>query len=119
MTNTDNYKQTLEKELIKLENELSSIGRKNPKNADDWQATHLSSEVDSADRNEVADSIEEYEENTAILKDLEIRYGEVKKALAKIADKTFGHCEICGKAIDSKRLDANPAAKTCQIHMAN
>ena len=116
MIDTKKFKAKLEAELAILESELKGIGRKNPSNPDDWQAIPGNTNADSADRNEVADSIEEFEENTAIVKDLEIRYNNVKVALAKIANNTYGTCEVGGEAIDPKRLEANPSARTCIEH---
>mgnify|MGYP001564390336 FL=1 len=74
----------LEEELAKLESELKTVGRINPSNPNDWQATPTDFETDKADRLEVAESIEQFEENTAILKELEIQLNDVKLALKKI-----------------------------------
>jgi RNA polymerase-binding transcription factor DksA len=30
---------------------------------------------------------------------------------------SYGKCEVCGKAIEADRLEANPAAPTCKEHM--
>src|SRR3989344_3154926 len=70
------------------------------------------------DPNDKADELEEYETNTAILKELEIRFNEVKDALKRIEEGNYGVCSICGKAIESARLEANPAATTCVEHTA-
>ena len=61
-------------------------------------------------------TIDEFEENTALVKRLEIRYNEVKNALARIESGTFGTCEISGEEIEHERLEANPAARTCIAH---
>jgi len=109
-------KQKLETELAVLESELKAIGHRNPKNPADWEASSTYTAADSADRNETADTIEEFEENTAIVKDLEIRYNNVKDALESIGSNTYGVCTDCGELIDEKRLEANPAATTCLAH---
>ncbi|PIR40297.1 MAG: hypothetical protein COV33_00540 [Candidatus Zambryskibacteria bacterium CG10_big_fil_rev_8_21_14_0_10_34_34] len=75
--------------------------------------------VDSADSNEVADNIEEFESNTAVLKELEIRYNDVKDALTKIEKNEYGMCEVSGEEIEEERLIANPAARTCKAHMGS
>ncbi len=110
------FKKVLEEEKAKLETELNSVGRKNPENPKDWEAKPADYDADSADENEVADTIEEFENNTAILKQLEIRYNEVVGALKRIADGTYGTCEISGEPIEADRLTANPAARTCLKH---
>ena len=61
--------------------------------------------------------IEDYETNTAILKQLEIQLNDVKDALLKIEDGTYGQCEVNGHLIEEGRLRANPAARTCMEHM--
>ena len=116
MENTQHYKEILETEVKKLEKELLTVGRKNPDKKGDWEATEKM-DIDPADDDEVADSIEEYGTNTAILDQLETRLEEVKKAWGKIAGGTFGKCEVCGKQIEDDRLEANAAAKTCKLHM--
>lgn len=113
---TENFKQKLEEELKVLTEELESIGRKNPSNPDDWEPKPPTENVVEADPNTSADKIEAYEANTAILKDLEIRYNNVQLALKKIADGKYGICETGGEQIEEKRLEANPAARTCAVH---
>ena len=78
------FKQKLEEELAKLEGELKTVGRINPSNPNDWQATPTDMEADAADRVEVAESIDLFEENTGILKELEIQFNDVKRALKKL-----------------------------------
>ncbi len=109
-------KKRLEEEKVRLETELTSIGRRNPSNPADWEAVPGSVGQES-DPNDAADLIEGYADNTAILTDLEIRYNEVLAALARIEQGTYGTCEISGEAIEPERLDADPAAKTCKAHM--
>ena len=119
---TNQYKELLEKEFELLEKELKGLGKVNPNNSEDWVATE-SSEMkandDRSDENDNADELEELGERNAILSDLEIRYQNVKKALKRIEEKTFGKCEICGEKIETARLQANPAATTCMEHMGN
>lgn len=110
------FKVKLEEELAKIESELKTVGRINPSNPNDWQATPTNFETDTADRLEVAESIEQFEENTAILKELEIQLNDVKLALKKIEEGNYGFCEEDGKSIPSDRLEANPSARTCIEH---
>ncbi|MEK7642744.1 MAG: TraR/DksA C4-type zinc finger protein [Patescibacteria group bacterium] len=110
------FKQKLEQELALVEQELKDVGRKNPDNKADWEGKP-SDVADSADDNETADKIEEYEENTAIVKDLEVRYNDIKDALLKIEKGVYGICEMSGEPIEKDRLEANQAARTCKKHM--
>lgn len=116
--NINEFKNLLETELKNLENELKTIGRKNPENPSDWEATEKM-DIDTSDEDEVADSMVEYENNRGILDQLETRLNEVKAALQKIENGSYGKCEVCGNQIEEDRLRANPAAKTCKAHMNN
>ncbi len=113
----EKFKGLLEKELSVVEGELSSVGRINPTNPKDWEPLPDKQDEAPADANEVADTIESYEENSAILKQLEIRLNEIKDALKRVGDGSYGKCSVCGKLINEKRLEANPAATTCKEHM--
>lgn len=116
--NTDEFKVQLEKELETLTHELESLGRKNPNNPSDWEATAEDDPISHpADPSDTADQKEEYEERAGILNQLEIRWNEVKHALERIEKGTYGTCEISGEPIELERLEANPAARTCIAHM--
>ncbi len=114
---TEYFKEKLEEELFLVEKELNIVGRKNPDNKLDWEAEPANFDTDNADENEKADKMEEFEENTAVLKELEIRYNDIKDALVKIEKDAYGVCEISGEPIEEDRLIANPAARTCKKHM--
>lgn len=118
MQNIENYKEKLESELKILEGELQTLGRKNPDNPKDWEAVPSETDIWRPDDEEVADKITGYETNTATLKQLEIRYNEIKAALGRISNGTYGVCEVGGEEIEEKRLLANPAATTCMKHMS-
>jgi RNA polymerase-binding transcription factor DksA len=111
------YEKSLLAEMEIVQKELQSVGRKNPDNPNDWEALPEKMDILNSDDNEVADGIEAYEENTAILKQLEIRYNEIKDALEKINNGNFGKCSVCQKEIETERLDVNPGAKTCLAHV--
>jgi hypothetical protein len=79
--NTEHYKKLLEKELGSLEKDLETLGRKNPENPKDWQTVPPEKVANIAEKEEIAEQTEAYENNTAVLKELEIRYNETKEAL--------------------------------------
>lgn len=114
--NTETFKTRLTEEKERLEAELGTLGRRNPSNPNDWEALPPETGQES-DPNDAADLIEGYEENTAILKDLEIRYNDVLRALARIEEGTYGVCEVSGEAIEEDRLNADPASTTCKAHL--
>lgn len=41
---------------------------------------------------------------------------ELDAAAARVADGTYGRCEVCGEAIPDERLEARPTARTCVRH---
>jgi DnaK suppressor protein len=112
----ESYKAKLENELSRLEAEMATLGRKNEATGD-WDVVSDNTEI-SADPNDRGDRFEEIEDNAAILNELEAQYGDVKRALDKIEAGTYGFCEVANEPIETGRLDANPAARTCQKHMA-
>lgn len=111
------FKEKLEAEKKLLAGELEKVGRRNPDNLSDWEAKPEVKDSSQADENTLADSIEEYEENMAIVNTLESRYQDLRVALEKINNKTYGLCEVCKEEIDEKRLEANPSARECRKHM--
>lgn len=114
--NTEHFHALLEAETLRLEAELSTVGRRNPSNLNDWEPLPQATEQES-DPIDVAEKIEGYEDNTAILKDLEIRYNHVLAARTRITEGTYGVCSVCGEAIEEARLVADPAANTCMAHL--
>lgn len=111
------YKKKLEEEKTLLHKELGTIGQVNPENSEDFEPKKSDLDIDTADRNEVADDLAEFGNNTAITIDLEVRLAEVNKALEKINTGTYGICEVSGQPIEEDRLEANPAARTCKAHL--
>lgn len=113
---TNTYRTTLEEEKQRLISELSTVGRPNPANPNDWEAVpqEVGLEADPVDR---ADQFEHLGDNEAILKDLEIRLALVNDALSRIEDDTYGRCAVCGEEIEIERLAADAAAPTCKAHL--
>jgi DnaK suppressor protein len=113
---TKKFEQVLSTELKTLETELKTVGRKNPNNPADWEPEATDTDVNASDEADIADNIENYESNTAVLKQLETQYNDVKRALDKIKKGTYGVCEIGNEPIEIERLSANPSARTCLKH---
>jgi RNA polymerase-binding transcription factor DksA len=114
----DHFQRKLEEEKKKLEKELGEVGIQNPDRPSDWVAMPAEHDVSTADENTVADSIEGYEENQAIVNTLEARYRDIQSGLDKIKHGVYGKCQVCQKEIESERLEANPAARTCMEHIS-
>ena len=109
-------REKLEQERALVSEELSRIGRKNPTNPADWEPKPETMDIQEADRNEAADRIEAYEENTAVLKQLETQFNLIEEALVRMDNNTYGMCNTCNKPIPKERLFANPSASTCLTH---
>lgn len=115
--NTQHFKEKLEKELEIITDDLKSVARINPSNPNDWEPIPANMDTDEADKNEVSDRIDAFDRNIAIVKDLETRFNNIKTALEKIENGTYGICEETGEPIPTARLEANPAARTCKEHL--
>jgi RNA polymerase-binding transcription factor DksA len=113
---TAHFRDRLLEEKTNLETQLATVGRVNPSNPADWEP--IPNETgQEADPNDRADLLEGYEENTAILADLETRYNEVLAALVRVDEGTYGTCTVGGERVEEARLNADPAAATCTAHI--
>lgn len=117
MIETAQYKTRLEALLQDVTEELQSLGIKNPQNPDDWIAIPEREKAGEADLNVAADVSEDWAERRATLSQLEVRYANITRALRKIEEGTYGLCEVGEEQIETDRLDAHPAARTCKAHM--
>ena len=115
--NIEEQKNHLLTEQQELEEELSSLGRK-VNDQGDWIAVPDVSDGTLADPIDNADITEDFEEKIAVLKVLEKRHAQVKKALTSIEEGTYGTCSEGGEEINEDRLKANPSATTCINHTA-
>lgn len=113
----NHYRDLLEKEAKKLEEELGTLGRRNPDEKGDWETVRKNGDGDEADELDVAEGIETYENDNAVLGQLEIQLRNVNEALLRIEEGTFGKCSVCGNEIEEDRLGVNPSATTCIAHM--
>lgn len=102
----------LEAELAALEEELADRG---VKTGEEWDAMS-GLEGEEADSGDVADQIEELVTNVPMVEELKRREKEIKSAMRRMNDGTYGTCEECGEEIPLERLEANPAAAMCIRH---
>lgn len=102
--NTEHFKQKLEDEMDTVNQELADLG-------------HEDIDESATEADELADRMEEREENASEKAVLLARKKDIVGAMARIAAGTYGFCEECGEKIDEDRLEANPAAGTCSVHM--
>jgi RNA polymerase-binding transcription factor DksA len=112
------FKKKLEDELKLVERELKDIAVLNDETGE-WEARgeDMDTMSPTADSNEFADKLEEFEEHREELPALQTKWSEIKHALEKIENGKYGFCEVSGEPIEEDRLEANPAARTCKKHL--
>ncbi|MBI2038826.1 MAG: TraR/DksA C4-type zinc finger protein [Candidatus Niyogibacteria bacterium] len=112
----EHFRKKLEEEKARLETQLKSVGQTHPGTPDDWEPQRPEFNAQTSDENEMADVFEEFQTDASIEVALETQLNEVKAALKRIDEGTFGKCIEDGKPIDPERLEANPAAARCVEH---
>ncbi len=116
--NTKEFETLLLAEKKKIEETLSATATKNPLNPNEWAVTYPDLNGERADKNDMADEVEEFDNTLGINHVLEEKLTDINAALERIKINSFGICEVDGKPIDEGRLLANPAARTCVAHAA-
>lgn len=114
---TNIFKSKLQEERATIEKELSGLGIKDPETGD-WGVIGEPG-GEEADPNDMGDRDEDFTTRANTLAELELRLNDINAALVKIenADGSYGKCEASGEMIEEDRLMANPAARTCKLHM--
>ena len=112
-----NFKSLLEVERSRIEEALKLNAKIETAGTENWQAVQPEKSEDTADREEVAEAIESYENNESVVAVLKTELQEVDSALEKIIAGTYGICEIGSEEIEEDRLLAYPAARTCKAHI--
>ena len=64
-------------------------------------------------REEDATESQEIERRLALERNIKEQLDLIENALAKIASGKYGRCELCGKPIETARLEALPQARRC------
>jgi len=116
MNNIEIFASKLDEQKQAVMNELKEIAIHHT-DTDDWEVRTDDIDQTDADENLRADDVEDADERVATLAELETRYHNIVRALNKIENGSYGICEVCNEQIEPKRLDANPAARTCLAHL--
>jgi len=116
MLDKKKIKEKLEIERDILLEELRDMGKLNT-DTGEWEATPEEQDIPESDQNDMADRFEDFEARSSMLRTLEPRLNNILKALKGLNRDSFGKCEICKKDIETARLEANPAARTCKKHL--
>jgi len=51
------------------------------------------------------------------LDDMEAEVADIERALARLDDRSYGTCEVCGQQLDETVLHERPAARYCARHL--
>jgi DnaK suppressor protein len=100
------------KQRERLEEELATLDSQLREHGVDPQGEGIEVEVDDG----FADSAQattERSELLALIEQLGSTRGDVRAALKRLDDGTYGSCVNCGKDIPRERLEAIPAADLC------
>lgn len=102
-------KELLVAEQNKLEGELGKFTHKNPNVESDFEAD-MPEFGDETDDN--VQEVEQYTVNKPLEIVLEKKLRDVKAALKRMNEGTYGICKYTGKAIDERRLRARPTSSS-------
>lgn len=111
----ENLKVNLLEEKKIIEDELSSIGHKNPNIEGDWKSDFPSFGDERTEQDENANEVQEYENELGIEYALETKLQNINLAIKKIEngkEGAYGICESCGEPIEDERLKIEPSART-------
>jgi DnaK suppressor protein len=61
-----------------------------------------------------ADAVSDFERNQAIIANSRLVLQQVRAAIERLDNGTYGTCQRCGKPIDPRRLEALPYATLCR-----
>ncbi len=108
-------KERLDEKKKTVEKELKTFAERSKEDKDDWKAKfpEQSGEVGGSQLEAAQDQVEEYLSLLPVERSLEENLKDVKWALQKIKNNTYGNCEGCGKNIPQERLEVCPEAKFC------
>ena len=104
------FEGLLLEEKRKLEEELGQLGKQNAHNPEHFDA-EFPQLGDKEDEN--ASEVAEFSKNLTLERTLESSLKDVRKALDRINDGSYGTCKYCGKPIGDSRLEAMPATRFC------
>jgi len=106
-------KQQLERERGRLEIEIAS--RRDAQGADDTPEQNRNRDL-TGDAGDQSIDLEAWDTSHQELLDLEGDRAEVRHALTKFDNGTYGRCEVCGRPIPLGRLQVLPEARYDMEH---
>lgn len=107
----EHYRRLLEDEMKNISRTIDNMARNNTAEQDVYSPTELSN-YDNHPA-EIASELFQVEMNTALKVHEENILQQIKSALGRIENGTYGNCTSCGAAISPERLEALPYAEMC------
>ena len=101
---------------VLLERERDEVTRRLAALTEDYEGVVAASRDTNADDEhdpEGATIAFERAQVDAMVQEARHHLDEIDAALARVADGSYGTCELCGKPIPSGRLEARPTSRTC------
>ena len=101
---------------VLLERERDEVGARLAALTDEYEGVVAASRDTNADDEhdpEGATIAFERAQVDAMVKEARHHLDEIDAALARVADGSYGTCEVCGQPIPSGRLEARPTSRTC------
>ena len=107
----DKYRQ----KLVEMREELEREIRRTESQHEDREGIYVNADGEDFDEQggDAASETIERNRQQALVGNLRLMMEEVQEAMDKIATGTYGNCDVCGKQIPIKRLDALPHATMC------
>ena len=106
----EEFKKLLNDRTKELNADLSDFAKKDTK-ADDNYVSEFPDYGEKEDEN--AREVAEYSERLSLESTFESELRDVKDALKRIEDGTYGICKYCGKEIGIARLKIRPTSSAC------
>lgn len=101
-------KEFIAKQKIAIEKKIESLNQT-------VQESRRFEDIGSADEDN-AREFEEFEGKIALDKGASAEIKNLKKALDRIENGTYGRCRVCNEPIETGRLKAYPEAELCATH---
>ncbi|MEX1191917.1 MAG: TraR/DksA C4-type zinc finger protein [Brumimicrobium sp.] len=112
---TKNSTQYSSEKLVKfktiIENELKIIDKELTEIKNDRQAQKQRQANTNVDFNQSSKHFQQQAKNKQLMSRLQRKSRELKAALQRVEDKTYGVCERTGELIREERLEAKPTAR--------
>jgi RNA polymerase-binding transcription factor DksA len=108
LTSSDmqNLKEKLLQEQKDIAKKLKDLG----------EVPEFGTDVEGEVFEEEADEAEEYSKNLGIKQELKGRLLDIKNALDKLHNGTYGKCENCDMEIEHEVLKVDPESRLCKEH---